>query len=67
MSNNSNYTNNTRHISKRVHFFSNGEKFKLCKIGWFEGGLKLADIVTKNIGENYLNPRMKYIMVQFDN
>ena len=36
-------------------------------IDWCEGGLKLADIATDNIGENYLNPRMKYIMVILDN
>ena len=34
---------------------------------WCEGGLKLADIVTKNVIENDLNPRMKYIMVSLDN
>ena len=37
------------------------------KIDWCEGGLKLADIITKNVGENDLNPRMKYIMVRLDN
>ena len=31
------------------------------KIDWCEGGLQLADIATKNIGENDLNPRMEYI------
>ena len=33
-------------------------------IYWCEGGLKLADIATKNVGEKYFNPRMKYIMVR---
>ena len=33
------------------------------KIDWCEGGLKLADIANNNFGENYLTPRMKYIMV----
>ena len=29
-------------------------------IDWCEGGLQLEDIGTKNVGENDLNPRMKY-------
>ena len=37
------------------------------KIEWCEGGLKLADIANENVGENDLNPRMKYIMVRIDN
>ena len=37
------------------------------KIDWCEGGLQLADIATKNFGENDLTPRMKYIMVVLDN
>ena len=36
-------------------------------IEWCEGGLKLAYIATKNVGEHELTPRMKYIMVIFDN
>ena len=36
-------------------------------IDWCEGGLQLAYIATKNIGENDLNPIMKYIMVRLDN
>ena len=37
------------------------------KIDWCEGGLQLTEIATKNVGENGLNPRMKYIMVRLDN
>ena len=37
------------------------------KIYWSEGGLKLADIVTKNVSESYLDPRMKYIIVRLYN
>ena len=33
------------------------------KNNWCEGGLKLSDIATRNVGDNYLNPRMKHIMV----
>ena len=36
-------------------------------IDWCEGGLKLADISTKNVGDNGLNPRIKFIMVRIDN
>ena len=37
------------------------------KIDWCEGGLKLGDIDTKNVGDHYLTPIMKYIMVRLDN
>ena len=57
----------TRHISKRVDFVSNGESWKMHKIGWCEGGLKLAYIDNKNIGENYLTTIMKYIIVRLYN
>ena len=67
MAKNSKDTNHTSHISRRVHFVINGEKWKMHKIDWCEGGMQLADIATKNIGENYLNPRMKYSMVMIGN
>ena len=67
MSKNGKDTKHTRQISRRVHFVSNGENFKMHKIYWCEGGLQLSDIVNNNVGENYLNPRMKYIMVRLDN
>ena len=37
------------------------------KIDWCEVGLQLADIVTKNVSEPDLTPRMKYIMVRLEN
>ena len=37
------------------------------KIDWCEVDLQLADIATRNVGENDLTPRMKYIMVRLDN
>ena len=40
---------------------------QMHKIDWCEGGLKLADIATKNVGEHDLIPRIKYIMVRLDN
>ena len=37
------------------------------KIDWCEGGLQLADIDTKNVGEHELTPRMKRIMIKIGN
>ena len=37
------------------------------KIDCCEGGRQLAEIATKNVAENDLNPRMKYIMVSLEN
>ena len=56
-------TKHTRHIARRMHFVRNGEKCKIHKIYWYEGGLQLADIGTKNVSEPDLTPRMKYILV----
>ena len=67
MSYNGRYTKHTKHIARRMHFVSNGEEFKMHKIYWCDGGLQLADIATKNVGENDLTPRMKYITVKLDN
>ena len=67
MDNNGKDTKHTRHVSRRVHFKRNGEKLKIHRIDWCEGGLQLADIATKTVGEHDLNPRMKYIMVSIDN
>ena len=55
-------TKHTRHIARRIHFLRNGEKCKMRKIYWCEGGLQLADIGTKNVSEPDLTPRMKYIL-----
>ena len=67
MNKNGKYTKHTRHIARRMNFVRNCEKYKMNKIYWCEGGLKLADIATKNVGEHDLTPRMKYIMVILDN
>ena len=60
-------TKHTRHIAMRMHFVRNGEKYKMQKIDWCEGGLQLEDIGTKNVSEPDLTPRMKYIMVRLEN
>ena len=67
MARNYNNIKHTRHIPRRVHFVRNVENCKIHKIDWCEGCLLLADIATKNVGENDLNSRMKYIMVRTDN
>ena len=36
-------------------------------IDWCEGGLQLADIATKNVGEPDLTSRIKYIMLSLEN
>ena len=66
MANNGRDTKHTRHIARRMHLVKNGEKCKMHKIEWCEGGLQFADIVTKNVSEPDLTPRMKYIMVTLD-
>ena len=60
-------TKHTRHISRRVIFLGNGEKFNMHKVEWGEVGLQLADISNKNVGEHDLTSRMKYIMVRLEN
>ena len=67
MAKNGKDTKHTRHISRRMHFVRNGEKYKMHKIDWCEGGLQLAYIGTKNVSKPDLTPRMKYIMVRLEN
>ena len=67
MDKNVDYTKHTRHIARIMYFVRNGEKFKMHKIYWCEGGLQLSDICTKNISETDLTPRVKYIMVRLEN
>ena len=66
MAKNGKDTNHTRHITRRIHFLRNSEKLKKNNIDWCEGGMQLSDIATKNVGDNELNPRMRYIMVRID-
>ena len=60
-------TKHTRHISWRMHFVRNRDKCKMPKLYWCEGDLQLVDIGTKNVNEPDITPRMKYIMVRFEN
>ena len=52
MATNGKDTKHSRHISRRMRFARNGEKCKMHKIDWCEGGLQLADINTKTFGEH---------------
>ena len=67
MAKNGKDTKQTRHIARIIYFVRNEEKLKIQKIDWCEGGLKLEDIGTKNFGDPYLTPRIKYIMVRLEN
>ena len=67
MANNCKDTKHTRHIARRIHFVRDGEKCKMNKVDWCEGGLQLVEIDTKNVGEHDWKPIMKYIMVIIDN
>ena len=49
MDKNGKYTKHTRHTARRMHLVRNGEKCKMQKIYWCEGGLQLADIGTNNV------------------
>ena len=51
MAKNGKNTKHTRHISRRMHFVRNGEKCKMHKNDWCEGGLQLLYIGTKNVSE----------------
>ena len=57
----------TIHITRIMHFVSNGEKCKMHKIGWCEGGLLLVYIVTNNVDKTNLTQGMKYITVILEN
>ena len=67
MANNGKITKHTRHIARKMHFVRTGEKCKIHKIDWCEGGLQLADIGTKNVSEPDITPRIKYIMAILEN
>ena len=67
MANHGKDTKHTSKIVRRTNLVSNGEKRNMHKIDWCEGGLQLSDTATKNVGENDLTPRMKYIMVIIEN
>ena len=64
---NGKYNKHTKNFAKRLHFVRKGENWNMHKIDWFEGGLKVIYIATKNVGEHDLTPGIKYIMLRLDN
>ena len=64
MDNNSNDTNHTRNISRRIQLVRNGEECNLYKEVWCEEDIQLADTKTKNVREDEFNPRLGYDMVR---
>ena len=63
---NAKYATHSRHISRIMKFVRNGENCKMQNIDWCEGGLQLADIATKNVGQHDVTPRMRFIMIRLD-
>ena len=51
----------------RVQLARNEKNAKMHHIDLYEGGLQLAENSTKNVSDNELNLRMKYIVVRLDN
>ena len=66
MSKNDRDSKQTRHIARRMHFVRQGEAQNLHRTTWIEGDLQLADIGTKNVRADELQPRLGYIMVKVD-
>ena len=66
MAKNGKDTKHTRQISRRMYFVKNDEYF-IHNTVWCEGGIKLADIVTKNVRGDEFIPRLVYAMVRLDN
>ena len=66
MSKNGRDSKQTRHIARRMHFVRQGEAQNLHRTTWIEGDLQLADIGTKSVRADELQPRLGYIMVKVD-
>ena len=66
MSKNGKDTKYTRHIARRVHFVRQGEAQGLHRVSWCEADLQLADIGTKNVRADEMQPRRSYLMVKVE-
>ena len=66
MDNNGKDTKHTRYIPRWIHFVRSGKEWTLPQAVWCEGGLKLSDIVTKNVREDEFNYILRYAMVTLD-
>ena len=60
-------TKQNGHIVRKMHLVRNGEECNMKNIDWCEGGLQLADIANKDVGDNDLTPMIKYIMLRLEN
>ena len=67
MANNGNDTKHTIRIDIIMHSVRNDEECNLHYTVWYEGVKKLADIGTKNVRKDELNPRLGYDIVRLEN
>ena len=67
MAKNGKETKHTRHIYRIIHLVRNDEEWNFHNVVLGEGVLQLADIETKNILEDELNPMLVYAMAILDN
>ena len=67
MDNNGKDNKNNRHIDRRMKLVRNVKECNFHKKMWCEGGLQLKDILTNNVREYELNPRLRYDMVRLEN
>ena len=67
MAKNGKDTKHTRHITRGINLVRNGEEWNLHKKVWYERGMQLEDIRTKNFMKKELNPGLEYSMVRLDN
>ena len=61
MAKNGKGTKQTRHISRKKNLVRKVEECNMHKKLWYEGGMKLVDIGTKNVRDDKLNPGLGYI------
>ena len=67
MAKNGNNNKHTRHNSRRMNVVINGEECNFHNTVWCKGGMKLADIGTKNVRGDKFNPILGYAMVILNN
>ena len=63
MSKNSRDSKRTRHIERRVHYVRQGQGTGMHSLEYVPADLQLADIGTKNLSAQDLDPRLNYIQV----
>ena len=63
MSKNYRDSKRTQHIKRRVHYVRQGQESGQHSLEYVPADLQLADIGTKNLSAQELDPRLKYIQV----